>query len=140
MSITSKPFFAKTVQAGFEATVANTRNALKANGFGILTEIDFQKTFKEKLDKEILPSLQLGACMPGLAFKAYSEDESIATMLPCHVLIQQQSDKKSVKISFADPKSMFQFFMGDRNSEILSAVAAEADERLHKAFDMIADE
>ena len=91
-----------TFSLEYAPTVQATRDALKANGFGIITEIDFQATFKQKLDADILPSIQLGACNPTLAYKVYSADPSIATMLPCHVLVQAQ-ENGSTRVTFADP-------------------------------------
>lgn len=65
-------------------------NALKDSGFGIISRIDFQAAFKEKLNKDTLRSVSLGACNPGLAYKVVSADESLAVMLPCHVTVQEQ--------------------------------------------------
>lgn len=102
----------------------------------MLHELDFQKTFKAKIDKDILPSLQLGACNPQLAYKAYSQDDSVAVMLPCHVLIQAQNDT-STKVTFADPVKMFSFFAGKEADPVLTEVAHEANARLTKAFEAI---
>ena len=63
--------------------------ALKAEGFGVLTEIDIQATMKKKLDKDYLPHLILGACNPVYADKVLSIDPNISTMLPCNVTIRQ---------------------------------------------------
>merc|ERR1711924_443352 len=82
--------FSRVLKTGFDTVLANTRNALKENGFGVLTEIDFKKAFKEKIDKDVLPCVQLGACNPQLAYKVYSSDPSIATFLPCHVVVRAQ--------------------------------------------------
>merc|ERR1711974_179908 len=70
--IIMKGSFSVVVKTAFATTVENTKAALKDNGFGVLTEIDFQKTFDAKLGEKILPSLQLGACNPKLAWQVYS--------------------------------------------------------------------
>lgn len=104
-----------------------------------MTEIDFQKTFKEKIGKDILRSVQLGACNPQLAFKVYSMDEQIATMLPCHVVVQEQVDG-STRVTFADPLKMFANYKeGQDVNPAMKEVAEDAHQRLRKAFESIHD-
>jgi uncharacterized protein (DUF302 family) len=79
--------------------------ALKAQGFGILTEIDVQKTMKQKLGVDYKPYQILGACNPGFAHKVLSVDESMGLLLPCNVVLSQ--DSEGVTISIQDPEVMF---------------------------------
>ena len=79
--------------------------ALKAQGFGVLTEIDVQKTLKQKIGVDFKPYLILGACNPQLAHQALSTDESIGLLLPCNVVLNQEGD--SVEVSILDPEVMF---------------------------------
>ena len=125
-------------RTAFATTVENTKAALKDNGFGVLTEIDFQKTFDAKLGEKILPSLQLGACNPKLAWQVYSDNEDYAVLLPCPVVVQAQADG-TTKVSSIEPKTMFGAFM-DIEKPALKDVACKADELLHKALNSIPTE
>merc|ERR1711879_30236 len=101
--IIMKGSFSVVVKTAFATTVENTKAALKDNGFGVLTEIDFQKTFDAKLGEKILPSLQLGACNPKLAWQVYSDNEDYAVLLPCPVVVQAQADG-TTKVSSIEPR------------------------------------
>lgn len=79
--------------------------ALKAQGFGVLTEIDVQKTLKEKIGMDFMPYQILGACNPHYAHQALSADKAIGLLLPCNVVLMQESDK--VVVSIQDPEVMF---------------------------------
>ena len=79
--------------------------ALKAQGFGVLTEIDVQKTLKQKIDVDFKPYQILGACNPRFAYRALSADDSIGLLLPCNVVLMQESD--GVVVSIQDPEVMF---------------------------------
>jgi len=79
--------------------------ALKEQGFGVLTEIDVQKTMKQRLGVDYKPYLILGACNPGFAHRALSADEEIGLLLPCNVVLRQDED--GVFISIQDPEVMF---------------------------------
>jgi uncharacterized protein (DUF302 family) len=100
---------------------ARTRitDALKAQGFGVLTEIDIAATMKAKLDKDFRQYVILGACNPNLAFKALSAELGIGLMLPCNVCV-----------SIVKPSAMFQVVQADALDEVMR----EADDRLQKAL------
>lgn len=82
-------YFAKTLDLPFEAAVAKTREALAQEGFGVITEIDVQKTLKTKINVDFRPYLILGACNPALAHQALQLEDKVGTMLPCNVVVQE---------------------------------------------------
>ena len=94
--------FSKTVYLSMDAAVAKVTDALKQEGFGILTEIDVQKTLKTKIDVDFRPYRILGACNPGFAHKALLAEDKIGTMLPCNVIVQETSPG-TVEVSAVDP-------------------------------------
>ena len=124
-----------TVKGSFEEVKAKVIEALKAQGFGILTEIDVQKTLKEKLEIDDFEPYQiLGACNPHLAYKALSVDRLIGLLLPCNVVLMGQGQE--VAVSILDPEVMF----GVTDPETQSALAAlpcEAKVRLRAALDAL---
>ena len=81
-------YIAKTVGGDFPAIVERVVASLKAEGFGILTEIDVRSTMKQKLDIDFRDYRILGACNPPLAHQALTADDKIGTMLPCNVIVQ----------------------------------------------------
>lgn len=89
--------------------------SLKTQGFGILTEIDMQKTLKEKIGVEIEPYLIMGACNPKIANRALSADRSIGLLLPCNVVLRQTGP--SVEVSIQDPEVMFSVVDAGANTD-----------------------
>jgi uncharacterized protein (DUF302 family) len=92
----------KTLSIPFDAAVTRTREALAGHGFGVLTEIDVQKTMKNKLGEDMPRYLILGACNPGMAFQALKLEPRVGAMLPCNVIIREMADGR-VEVSAIDP-------------------------------------
>ena len=95
-------YFSKTVRLGFDEAVAGITQALKEEGFGILTEIDVKSTLKKKLDVDFRKYRILGACNPPFAYKALQAEDKVGTMLPCNVIVQETADGE-VEIAAIDP-------------------------------------
>jgi len=104
------------------------RDALKEEGFGVLTEIDVEATLREKLGEEVGPYKILGACNPPLAHRAIGIDREVGLMLPCNVLLRA-TDNGDTEVLAADPSAMVTLFGDD-----LSEVAADAREKLVRAM------
>ena len=85
-------YYSRTVRAGFDEAVSRIKQALKDEGFGILTEIDVRDTLKKKLDVEFRNYRILGACNPPFAYRALQAEDKIGTMLPCNVVVQETVD------------------------------------------------
>ena len=86
----------------FEEAIEQVTNELKKEGFGILTEIDLQKTLKNKLDVDLRKYKILGACNPHFAFKALQSENKIGVFLPCNVIVQEH-ENKDIEVSVVDP-------------------------------------
>lgn len=110
----------------FDDAVAKVTDALKAEGFGVLTRIDVKETLKKKIDVDFQRYEILGACNPKLAHRALSTDSSIGLLLPCNVTVEQVDG--GVRVSIVDPKAMFQVVKGGA----LKDVAEEAESRLRR--------
>ncbi|MFZ1684129.1 MAG: DUF302 domain-containing protein [Candidatus Zixiibacteriota bacterium] len=122
------------VKGSFEEIKAKVVNALKTQGFGILTEIDVQKTLKEKIDVEFEPYQILGACNPQLAYQALQADKLIGLLLPCNIVIREVGE--SVAVSILDPEVMFSVVSPETKSA-LAALPGEAKNRLWAALALI---
>lgn len=121
-----------TVEQPYEPTVANVREALAEQGFGILTEIDIRATMREKLDVDVSPQVILGACRPPLAHAALQAEPSMGLLLPCNVVVRALDDNTTL-VEAIDPDLMVEL---TGNTELRS-VAAEATTRLNLALDSL---
>lgn len=122
-------YFARTIEASFEDTVSRTREALKAEGFGVITEIDVQNTLKSKLDVDFRPYLILGACNPAMAYEALKVEDKVGTMLPCNVVVQQLGEGR-VEVAAIDPVASMQAI----GNPALTQKAAEVAAKLQSAL------
>lgn len=100
-------YFSKTLPVGFDEAVRRTAEALKQGGFGIITEIDVKRTFKEKLDIDFRNYRILGACNPRLAYEALQLEDKVGTMLPCNVVVQEIAQDRT-EIAAIDPVASMQ--------------------------------
>ena len=126
--------FRTTLEIPYEAAIEKATAALKEEGFGILTEIDVQATFKKKLDADFRRYTILGACNPNLAYQALQSELDIGLLLPCNAIVYETNDGQSV-ISIVDPISM----LGMVESSSLSTVANEARARLQRVIKALND-
>ena len=127
MSDTNEYGFGTTLDLPFEQAVERTTEALKAEGFGVLSTIDVRRTLKEKLDVAFEPYVILGACNPQLAHRALQVEHELGLLLPCNVIVHEHEGTSTVSI--VDPAQMLGV-VGE-NAE-LQAVAREAGERLRR--------
>lgn len=125
-------YFAKTIEASFDEAVARTREALEGEGFGVITEIDVQKTLKSKIDVAFRPYLILGACNPAMAHEALQIEDKVGTMLPCNVVVQERSGT-TVEIAAIDPVKSMEAI---ENPQLIDK-AAQVGSRLRLALERI---
>ena len=112
--------------------IGAVKEALAAEGFGVLTEIDVKATLKKKIDVDFQNYIILGACNPSLAHQALEFDAAIGLLLPCNVIVTEDADGNAV-ISAIDPKSMFQVL----NTDAIEPIAAQVREKLESALERL---
>jgi uncharacterized protein (DUF302 family) len=112
----------------FDNAVERVQSALKAEGFGVLSDIDIQKAMKEKLGKDMPAYRILGACNPPLAHQALQADPDIGLLLPCNVTVRQAGNDRVI-VGFIDPQTMVQL----TNDDAVRSVADDAGKRLLRA-------
>ena len=119
------------IPAPFAEAVSRVRDALKAQGFGVLTEIDMRATLRDKLGQDMEDYLILGACNPSLAHRALGIDASIGLLLPCNVVVR--ADAGQTLVEALDPHTMVTI----TGQPALQPVADEAAARLRTALDSL---
>ena len=122
----------RKTRGDFDATVQRVKEALKSEGFGVLTEIDVAGTLKAKIGKDFRPYRILGACNPNYAFEALSEEPHIGVMLPCNVIVQR-FDNGEVEVSSIDPATAMQTV----GNQQLAGVAAQVRDALTRVIDSV---
>ena len=122
--------FSKKLDLPFDQAVLRVTEALKKEGFGVLTDIDVGATMKAKLGEDFRPYRILGACNPQLAHRALLLEDKIGTMLPCNVIVQQHEDG-DVEVSAVDPVASMQAIQNPG----LADVAREVRARLKRVVD-----
>ena len=123
--------FQSILNLSYESALEKVTDALKSEGFGILTSIDVKETMKKKLDVDFRKYTILGACNPPLAHKALTARPDVGLLLPCNVIVYEEGDTTVVNI--IDPISMTNFI----DDQSLIAVANEARQRLKRVSDAI---
>lgn len=126
-------YFNTRKRGSFDAVVAETILALKAEGFGIISEIDVQKTLREKIGVAFRKYMILGACNPTLAHNALQLEDKIGTMLPCNVVVQELEDGV-VEVAAIDPVAS----MLAVDNASLKRAAADVAQQLKRAIDNLA--
>ncbi len=124
--------FSITLNDSFEDTISRVTEALKDQGFGILTEIDIKATLKAKLGVDRLPYTILGACNPPLAHQALEADPDIGLLLPCNVVVREEDDG-SITVAFMDPVAI----LGLVDKPGVEALAAEVRGKLERVRDVL---
>lgn len=119
--------FSTTLDTDMTSAVESVTEALAAEGFGILTEIDVQATLKKKIDVDFRPYLILGACNPEFAHKALLAEDKIGTMLPCNVVVQDIGDGK-IEVSVVDPAAS----MSAVSNPALEGIAGDVRAKLQR--------
>lgn len=116
-------------RGNLEEVISRVSELLKSEGFGILTRINFHEKMKEKLNKDIPPTVILGACHPPMAFEVYSRNADFLTLIPCNVVVREL-EKGSYAIDIIKPTEMLK----PLNDHELSKMALPLDEKLEKLF------
>ena len=122
----------KTLDLGFDEALAKIPEALKAEGFGVLTEIDVQATLKKKLDVDFRRYRILGACNPPFAHRALQHSLDVGMLLPCNVIVYETDDRKTV-VSAVDPMQT----MAAQGDPALRPLAEQVQQKLQRVIDSL---
>ncbi len=122
----------KSITASFDVAVEKATEALKNEGFGVLSEIDIQEKLKEKLDVDFRKYKILGACSPPSAYKALQLEDKIGTMLPCNVILQETGENQ-VEVAAIDPVASM---MAVENKGV-TEIAEDIKEKLKRVIDSL---
>ncbi len=125
-------YYSRTIDSSFEETIDRVTEALKEQGFGILTEIDVKETLKKKLDVDFRQYRILGACNPPFAYQALQAEDKVGVMLPCNVIVQETSDGK-IEVAAVDPIAS----MAAIDNPGLQGIAGEVRQRLKTVVDSL---
>ncbi len=126
--------FGVRLKLPYDEAVGRVKEALKTEGFGVLTEIDVRMTMREKLGVEMEPYIILGACNPPLAHRALELEPDIGLLLPCNVVVRAEG--ATSRIDIVDPQAM----LGIVGNEQIGPVAEEAKQRLQRVVAALGDQ
>ena len=122
-----------TVPLDYEAAVARTKEALAAEGFGVLSEIDVAATMKKKLDVDFRPYVILGACNPPLAHRALTAERDIGLLLPCNVIVYADDVPGRSVVAAMDPVEALQL----TGNDAIAPVAEDVKARLTRVLESL---
>ena len=117
-----KYYFNRTVKGSFDNIMEKVKKELEKEGFGVLTEINVNETFKKKLETDFRRYHILGACNAPFAYKALSNEDKIGTMLPCNVILQQL-DEDEIEVAAVNPVASMQAVENDTLNDIAMEIA-----------------
>lgn len=126
--------YKRSIAMGYADTVTKVREALKNEGFGVLTEIDVKKTLKTKINVDFDDQIILGACNPPFAYKALTAERDIGVLLPCNVTVYTQDGKTYVSAILPTVQ------LGKAGNPVLIPIAQEIEKLLKRAVDAVAQE
>ncbi|AVR46841.1 hypothetical protein C7S20_17120 [Christiangramia fulva] len=124
-----KYYNVKKVKGSFEEVIEKTKKELEKEGFGVLTEINVNETFKKKLDIDFRKYRILGACNAPYAHKALTAEDKVGTMLPCNVIVQE-TDAGEVEVAAINPIASMMAI----DNEKLKPIAEEIKNKLDKVI------
>ena len=128
-------YIARTVSGPFEAVVSDVVEGLKAQGFGVLSDIDVQATLKAKLGADMRPYRILGACNPSFAHQALQIEDKLGVLLPCNVIVRETADRR-VEVASVDPVVS----MDRTGNAALASTAEEVRRRLASVIEAVASQ
>lgn len=126
--------FSRTIDAAFDDAAERTREALKTEGFGVLSEIRIDEKLKEKLGVDFRRYVILGACNPPLAYRTLQTDINVGLLLPCNVVVYEADEKDKSVVAAIDAKAMLSV-IGDAPE--IEETAREVNEKLQRAIEKI---
>jgi uncharacterized protein (DUF302 family) len=127
--------FGTTLKVPYEEALVRVKQALKTEGFGVLSEINVRQTLREKLGEEMEPYMILGACNPQLAHRALSQEPEVGLLLPCNVVVRAEGVNQS-RVDIADPQAMLSIV----GNQQLDTIATEAKQRLQRVLESLKDQ
>jgi len=133
VSQTTRYGISTTVPLDYDAAVARTKDALAAEGFGVLSEIDVAATMKKKLDVDFPPYVILGACNPPLAHRALTAERDIGLLLPCNVVVYADDVPGRSVVAAMDPVEALQL----TGNDAIAPLAEEVKARLTRVLEAI---
>lgn len=125
-------YFSKIMPLDFDRAVEAVVEALKTEGFGVVTEIDIKATLKRKIGVDFRNYRILGACNPALAYEALKLEDKVGTMLPCNVIVQEVDDGHS-EVAAIDPLASMQAI----DNQVLKLAAHQVGEKLKRGIDQL---
>ena len=125
--------FSTVLDMTYEDAVSKVTDALREEGFGVLTEIDVKATLKKKLDKEFRKYVILGACNPPYAYRSLEADLDVGLLLPCNVIVYE-TDDKTAYVAAINPVFALEIIQ----SQELKNIAEEVSEKLKRVIEQVA--